>query len=74
MKLNQPNLRKWIDNQIYFFRIPIVFYIAAVLATVSAPNHILTIKDFAITNVVKISFLTYVLSGALDYLRKLRAQ
>ena len=68
--LNKTDWSKFGKDALWFFLVPMTFYISAVLGTIQEPNHILAVKDFIPTNTTMIVIVSWVLNQFLNLLRK----
>jgi hypothetical protein len=68
--LNNVDRKKLLHDALYFFLIPLGFYISAVLGAIQQPDHILTLQDFVPTNTTLIVIVAWLLNQALSAIRK----
>ncbi len=68
--LNRTDYKKIIKDLLYFFIVPIIFYITAVLGTIQLPNHVISLKDFIPTSSTLTVIIAWVLNQILSILRK----
>lgn len=55
---------------LYFFLVPVGFYITAVLGVIQLPNHIISFQDFVPSNSTVIVIVAWILNQILNLLRK----
>lgn len=70
MSLNSLDWQKIRNDALFFFAIPVIAYITAVLGIINAPGHILNWGDFVPDNTTLIFFVGYLGNQALSILRK----
>jgi hypothetical protein len=68
--LNDIDRTKILQDALYFFLVPIIFYLTAVLGIIEQPNHILTPQDFIPTNTTLIVIVAWFINQALSVIRK----
>lgn len=68
--LTQVDKGKIIKDALYFFLVPLGFYLTAVLGIIQLPNHILSLADFIPTNTTIIVMIAWLLNQALSAIRK----
>ena len=61
---------KIVKDSVWFFLVPLGFYISAVLGVIQLPNHILSLKDFIPTNTTLIVVVAWILNQLLNLIRK----
>lgn len=70
MSLNKTDYKKIVKDLLYFFIVPVIFYITAILGVIQLPNHIISIKDFIPQNNTIIVIIAWILNQILSILRK----
>ena len=70
MTLNELDYKKISKDALYFFLVPLGFYITAVLGVIQLPNHLISIKDFVPSNTTIIVIVAWALNQALSAIRK----
>lgn len=68
--LNSTDRSKILKDLAYFFIVPLIFYITAVLGTIQQTNHIISFNDFIPTNNTVIVIIAWLLNQILSILRK----
>ena len=67
---NDIDRKKIVQDLLYFFIVPVIFYVTAVLGTIQLPDHILSLNDFIPTNNTLIVIVAWGLNQVLSILRK----
>lgn len=70
MSLTRTDVNKVVKDALWFFLVPLTFYISSVLGVIGEQGHILTIKDFIPTNATIIAIVSWVLNQLLNLIRK----
>jgi hypothetical protein len=70
MSLNSVDKAKILKDALYFFLVPLAFYITAVLGVIQLPNHIISLKDFVPSNTTIIVIVAWLLNQLLSAIRK----
>lgn len=70
MSLNNFDWVKIRKDALFFFSIPAIAYITAVLGLIQTPGHTLALSDFLPNNTTMIFFVGYLGNQALSILRK----
>lgn len=68
--LNATDYKKLLRDALYFFLVPLGFYLTAVLGVIQLPNHVISLKDFVPTNTTIIVVVAWFLNQALSAIRK----
>lgn len=68
--LNSTDKKKIVKDLAYFFIVPLIFYITAILGTIQQTNHIISIVDFVPSNSTLIVIVAWLLNQILSILRK----
>jgi hypothetical protein len=68
--LNSTDRKKIVKDLAYFFIVPLIFYITAILGTIQQTNHIISIVDFVPSNSTLIVIVAWLLNQILSILRK----
>lgn len=68
--LNSTDYRKVFKDAMWFFLVPLTFYISALLAVIQVQGHILSLKDFIPTNTTLIIVISWFLNQLLNLIRK----
>lgn len=68
--LNSLDRAKIIKDTLYFFIVPVIFYITAVLGTIQQTNHIISLNDFVPQNNTIVVIVAWLLNQLLSILRK----
>jgi hypothetical protein len=69
-KLTSTDWGKMGKDALWFFLVPLTFYITAVLGVIGEQGHILTLKDFIPTNSTLIVVVSWALNQLLNLIRK----
>lgn len=68
--LSQTDYSKIVKDSLYFFLVPLGFYISAVLGVIQLPNHMISINDFIPSNTTIIVMVAWLLNQILSAIRK----
>lgn len=68
--LNGLDLKKVLNDSLWFFLVPLEFYVSSILARIQEPKHLLSLTDFVPTNVTLIIIVAWVLNQILNLIRK----
>lgn len=68
--LNDLDRTKILKDLLYFFIVPVIFYITAVLGTIQEAGHIISLNDFIPQNNTIIAIIAWILNQFLNILRK----
>ena len=68
--LNNTDRSKILHDALYFFLVPVMFYITAVLGVIQLPDHVLTLQDFIPSNTTLIVIVAWILNQLLSAIRK----
>jgi hypothetical protein len=68
--LNKFDWQKILKDSLYFFLVPLGFYVTAVLGVIQLPNHLISIKDFEPSNTTIIVIVAWLLNQLLSVIRK----
>lgn len=70
MSLNKTDYKRTLQDALYFFLVPLTFYITAILGVIQLPNHIISLTDFIPSNTTIIAIVSWLLGQALNLIRK----
>lgn len=68
--LNSFDLKKIAKDALYFFLVPLTFWITAILGTIQLPGHIMSLNDFIPNNTTQIVMVAWLLNQALNLIKK----
>ena len=64
--LNNTDRTKILHDALYFFLVPVMFYITAVLGVIQEADHILSLQDFVPSNTTLIVIVAWILNQLLS--------
>lgn len=68
--LNKTDGSRILKDALYFFLVPLTFYITAILGVIQLPNHVISLQDFIPSNSTMIAIASWLLSQILNTIRK----
>jgi putative effector of murein hydrolase LrgA (UPF0299 family) len=68
--LNKFDWAKIFKDSLYFFLVPLGFYITAVLGVIQQQGHLISLKDFEPSNITIIVIVAWLLNQLLSVIRK----
>lgn len=70
MTLNRTDWDKILRDMLFFFLVPLTFWITAIMGTIQQPEHVISLTDFVPTNNTIIAIVSWLLSQILNAIRK----
>ncbi len=70
MNLTATDKSKILKDALYFFLVPLGFYVSAVLGVIQLPSHLIGLKDFIPSNTTVIVIVAWLLNQLLSAIRK----
>lgn len=68
--LNSTDYKKILKDALYFFLVPVGFYLTALAGVLQLPNHVFSFNDFVPTNTTIIVIVAWFVNQALSAIRK----
>ena len=70
MSLNATDYRKIAKDAVWFFLVPVTFFLFQIQGTIAEPNHLASLKDFIPNNATIIAIESWLIGQVLNTVKK----